>query len=81
MTQLTITLPDEVAQQAEAYARETGRSLENILETYLENVVKARTKLPPLSPRVQALLGALQLPEGMTYEQAKDEYLTNKYLK
>ncbi|MBC8081703.1 MAG: hypothetical protein H7Z21_00700 [Hymenobacter sp.] len=69
MTQLTLTLPDDLALQAEAYARETGRSLENIVAACLENVVKAHTQLPPLSPQVRRLLGAITLPPDFDYSR------------
>lgn len=79
MTQLTLTLPDDLAQQAEAYARETGRSLESLLETYLENIIKAQAQLPPLSPQVRKLLGAITLPPDFDYKQALEDALREKY--
>jgi hypothetical protein len=79
MTQLTLTLPDDVAQRAEAYARETGRDLENLLVAYLENVLKAHAQLPPLSPPVRKLLGAITLPADFDYKQALTDALSEKY--
>ena len=90
MTTLTLTLPDDLVQRAETYAHESGRSLEAIVETYLESIVRESAPgLPPhlaqlrgaisLSPQVAKLYGAVELPPDFDYKQTLADALWEKY--
>ncbi|TGE25551.1 hypothetical protein E5K00_10295 [Hymenobacter aquaticus] len=102
MTQLTLNLPDQLAQQAEDYAKAQGKTLAALVEDTLRSLTtkprltveetkpdatvvflsKQAVTTPALeiSPEILALMGSVTLPEGMTADEARDEYLTAKYL-
>lgn len=70
-TNLILTLDSQVVEQAEAYARAQGKDLTTVLEEYLRHLVHSeKAALPPLSPQLLRLRGAIQLPEGANCKQA-----------
>ena len=81
MATITLTLPDDLMQQAEAYAQAHGKELDELLKDYLQQLLPDPLNAAEISPAILKLMGSVQLPPGMTYEQVKDEYLTNKYLR
>ena len=81
-TTLTIPLEDEALARAEAYAREKGRSLSDLIQEYINWLASEKTSSAlVISPDILALQGSVTLPEGTDWKQARNAYLTNKYLK
>ncbi|UOQ74509.1 DUF6364 family protein [Hymenobacter cellulosilyticus] len=79
MIRLTLNLPDEVAQRAQAYARETGRSLEDIFAAYLQQLKPDPAALPELPPALARLKGAVQLPPDADYKTILAEELQKRF--
>ena len=70
---ITLELNEEVARQAEQYARGQGQSLTALVEDYLRQVTAraSASKLP--APAVQELYGILSLPADFDYKTQRDE--------
>ena len=80
MSTLTLTFDDDLAQQAQEYARRTGTDLSVLVAGLLRPVVAAPArKRRPLSPEVEALYGCISLPPGFDYRTALGEALAEKY--
>ncbi len=81
-SKLTLTIEETLIDKAKIYARQKGRSLSDIIESYLQ-VITADDKLKPVdvSPTVKSLRGSFKLPEGFDYKKELTAILTEKYLK
>lgn len=69
---ITLNLNEEVAQQAEQYARQQSRSLAALVEDYLRQVVQPESARP-LAPAVQELYGIVSLPADFDYKTQRNE--------
>ena len=86
MSQLIITLDDNLLQAAQAYARQHGQELDVLVANLLQAAVRpAQAAEPPaaptrpLSPIVQSLYGSLKLPADFDYRTALEEAIAEKY--
>lgn len=85
MSQLTITLDETVLQAAQDYARRHGQAL----DAWVAQLVTAATQLAetqplakpirPLSPRIQRLFGAVQVPADFDYKKALEETIQERH--
>jgi hypothetical protein len=78
-TKLTLSLEKSVIEKAKLYAKETGRSLSDIVEKYFENLTKASDNNEDIHPKVKKLIGRIKLPDDFDIEKAKEEYFKEKY--
>jgi len=60
-TKLTLTVEKSVIDRAKAYAKQTGRSLSEIIEHYLAAITQEGDK-DELSPKLKKIVGVVQLP-------------------
>ena len=80
-TKLTLTIEKKIIEQAKAYAKSRGRSLSDIIETYLKLIVTDEDqKEIEISPTVKALRGSFRLPDDLDYKKNLTEVLSKKYL-
>ncbi|MGI4733605.1 MAG: DUF6364 family protein [Janthinobacterium lividum] len=80
MSQLTITLDDNLLQAAQAYARQHGQELDTLVASLLQATVQpAALPTRPLSPRIQRLFGAVQVPADFDYKKVLDEAVQERY--
>ena len=79
MSTLTLSLDDELASQAQEYARRTGTDLSVLVAELLRPVVAPIRKRRPLSPEVEALYGCISLPPDFDYKEELGKALTEKY--
>ena len=85
MSQLTITLDDNLLQAAQHYAQQQGQELETLVAELLKAAVQPVMIIPsaaptrPLSPRIQRLFGAVQVPADFDYRKALDEAMQERY--
>ena len=62
-TKLTLTLEKSVIEKAKRYAKQSGRSLSGLVESYLEKVVQTTEDNNEIDPEeFRDLFGSVQLP-------------------
>ena len=81
-TKLTLTIEQEIIEQAKKYAKEKNRSLSDIIENYLKKLTnnkrsKAGKKLNPI---VKSLKASFKMPKDMDYKKELGKRLEKKYL-
>lgn len=81
MSQLTITLDDNLLVAAQAYAQQKGQDLNALVADLLQATVQPPAALPlrPLSPQVQELYGSLKLPPNFDYKTELGEALEERF--
>ena len=78
---LTLSLDDAIIERAKKYASDKRESLSKMVENYFRLVTSNYKKEEKkLSPIVQELLGSIKVPNDFDYENAKYDYLKEKYL-
>lgn len=78
-TKLTLTVEKSIIQRAKSYAKNTGRSLSEIIETYLATITQ-ESYTTDLSPKLKKIVGAVSLPADFDEEEDLREALENKHL-
>jgi len=61
-TKLTLTIEDSVIRKARLYARNTGRSLPELVQNHLEALVEMDIDRSTLSPKLRRIAGIVKLP-------------------
>jgi hypothetical protein len=91
MSQLILTLDDKLLQDAQAYARQQGQELNDLVAKLLQETVRpaaSASKTPTtaveqsiqgLSPRIQRLYGSLKVPADFDYKKELEDGLAEKY--
>ena len=79
-TKLTLTVEKSVIEKAKSYAKQTGRSLSEIIEKYLESITSVEKNDENLSPKLSKLVGAVKLPENFNEEDELRTYFEKKHL-
>lgn len=83
-TKLTLTVEQEVIQNAKEYAKKHDRSLSNIVEEYLKSLslVKSKDKKAKFSKIVRELKGSVKDPDkNKSYKELLQDALIEKHLK
>lgn len=78
-TKLTLTVEKSVIERAKVYAKNTGRSLSELIENYLTTITKEGTN-EALSPKLQKLVGAVRLPDDFDEKEELRSALEKKLL-
>lgn len=78
-TKLTLTVEKSVILKAKSYAAKTGRSLSEIIESYLEALTSENSG-KGISPKLKKIVGSVRLPENFNEEHELREYFDNKHL-
>jgi hypothetical protein len=79
-TKLTLTVEESTIKKAKQYAKNTGRSLSELIENYLETLTEDNTDKTELSPKLKSLLGAVKLPDDFDEEKELRAYMEHKHL-
>jgi len=79
-TKLTLTVEESTIKKAKIYAKNTGRSLSELIGNYLETLTEDNTDKTELSPKIKSLLGAVKLPDDFDEEKELRAYLEGKHL-
>ncbi|HLN94557.1 MULTISPECIES: DUF6364 family protein [unclassified Flavobacterium] len=77
-TKLTLTVEKAVIDRAKLYARNTGRSLSELVERYLETITLEEGDRV-LSPKLKSLVGAVKLPDDFDETTALREAFERKH--
>ena len=79
-TKLTITLEEDVIRLSELYAKQTGRSLTELIENYLKTLTGVNEDNDQLSPKLKQIIGAVKLPVDFDEKSTLDIYFQNRHL-
>jgi macrodomain Ter protein organizer (MatP/YcbG family) len=79
-TKLTLTVEKTIIERAKSYAKKTGRSLSELIESYLENITE-ENYYSDLSPKLKKLIGSVKLPEDFDEEKELRSAIEKKHLK
>jgi len=79
-TKLTLTVEKEVIEKAKSYAKQTGRSLSDIIEKYLESITKEEQTQKNLTPKLKKIVGVVKLPKNFDEEKELKAYFEKKHL-
>jgi hypothetical protein len=79
-TKLTLTVETEVIKKAKSYARQTGRSLSELIETYLETLTDEHQEPQQISPKLKKLIGVVKLPADFDERKELSAYFESKHL-
>jgi Family of unknown function (DUF6364) len=78
-TKLTLSLEKTVIEEAKSYAKKTGRSLSELVESYFKNLTEKSEIPDDIHPKVKKLIGRITLPPDFDEEKVKEEYHKEKY--
>jgi hypothetical protein len=79
-TKLTLTVEKAIIERAKSYAKNTGRSLSELIESYLENITQ-ENYTSDVSPKLKKLVGSVTLPEDFDEDTELRNALEEKYLR
>lgn len=78
-TKLTLTVEKSIIERAKSYAKNTGRSLSELIENYLETITQERGE-EKLSPKLNKIVGSVKLPKNFDQEKELGSYFESKHL-
>ena len=78
-TKLTLTFEKSIIERAKLYAKNTGRSLSEIIENYLD-IITQDNGTEPISPKLKKILRAVKLPKNFDDEKELRSYLEKNHL-
>ncbi len=78
-TKLTLTVEKSTIEKAKYYAKNTGRSLSELIENYLETVTQ-ESREEKLSIKLAKIVGSVKLPKNFDDKNELRFYLENKHL-
>ncbi len=79
LTKLTLTIDQEVVENAKIYAKKNGRSLSSLIEGYLKALSQQEEEVSHLSPRVKSLLGSVKVPADFNYKNILSDSINSKH--
>jgi len=79
VTKLTLTIEKTVIEKAKTYAKNTGRSLSELIEFYLDSITNDAAE-QQLSPRLKKIVGRVTLPDDFDEQKALRSSLEDKHL-
>ena len=72
-SKLTLSIEEEVIEQAKKYAKKEGRSLSSIVEEYLKSISGKKKKKKQDNSKKESLInelcGSVKIPEGKSYDE------------
>jgi len=79
-TKLTLTVEKTVIEKAKSYAKQTGRSLSELIENYLEELTHEHKNKKTLSPKLKKIVGSVKLPKNFDEKRELRSYVERKHL-
>ena len=79
-SKLTLTIEKSVIERAKRYAAQSGRSLSQIIEGYLEKITNEKDSKEDISPKLKQIVGAVKLPKDFDEKKELRKYLEKKHL-
>ena len=79
---LTLSINRDIARKAKVYAKNRGRSLSDVIESYLKMVAnEEQVNANNMTPLVKSLKGSFKAPENFDYKTELTKELSSKYLR
>lgn len=78
-TKLTLSVESQIIERAKKYAKGTGKSLSEIVESFLDEITSTETATGSLSPKLKKLIGSVNLRVDFDEEKEKRTYLEKKH--
>jgi len=78
-TKLTLTCEKSIIERAKLFAKNTGRSLSEITEHYLDTITQDNGT-ETISSTLKKIVGAVKLPKNFAEEKELRSNLENKHL-
>jgi formiminotetrahydrofolate cyclodeaminase len=78
-TKLTLTVEKSVIERAKQYAKNTGRSLSELIENYLDTITQDKNE-EIISPKLKKIVGSVKLPDDFDEQKELRSYLEKKHL-
>lgn len=78
-TKLTLTVEKDIIERAKLYAKNSGRSLSELIEQYLDTITQENSN-QKVSPKLKKLIGSVKLPKGFDDKKELQSYLEKKHL-
>ncbi|EOR93652.1 hypothetical protein ADIARSV_3161 [Arcticibacter svalbardensis MN12-7] len=79
-TKLTLTVDETVIKKAKSYSKQTGRSLSELIEKYLETLTDEHHDAKHISPKLKKIVGAVKLPANFDEKKELGAYFESKHL-
>jgi hypothetical protein len=79
-TKLTLTVQEDIAKKAKLYAKQTGRSLSELVETYLGTLTEEQGKTQQISAKLEKLVGSVKLAADFDEKKELTAYFKRKHL-
>ena len=79
-SKLTLTIEQSIIEKAKRYAKGNGRSLSDIIESYLKVIINEKnSKVIDPSPIATSLRGSFKAPKDFDYKKELSKELSQKY--
>ncbi|MEX2231251.1 MAG: DUF6364 family protein [Cyclobacteriaceae bacterium] len=78
-TKLTLTVEKKIIDRAKQYAQKTGRSLSDLVESYLDNITSTEAEpVNELPEDIKKLFGSVKIPLGLNHKKEIRKILANR---
>lgn len=77
-TKRTLTVEEDVIKKAKSYAKQTGRSLSELIERYLQTLTEEHLEAKQISPKLKKIVGSVKLPADFDEKKGLDAYFENR---
>ena len=80
ITKLTLTIEDSVINRAKQYAKQSGRSLSDLIESYLDNLTKKESsKEKEMNDDLKKLFGVTKIPNTLNHKTEMRKIMHKKH--
>jgi len=76
---LTLSIDNQVIIKAKKYAKNSGRSLSDLIENYLKNITSTEVENFTISPKVKSLMGSFSTPADFDYKIELSKAISEKH--
>jgi hypothetical protein len=80
-TKLTLSIDNQVITKAKKYAKNSGRSLSDLIENYLKSITSSDDENFTISPKVKSLMGSFKVPADFDYKTELSRAISEKHNK
>ena len=78
-TKLTLTVEEVIIKKAKSNAKQTGRSLSELIENYLETLISEHNEPGQISPKLKRIISAVKLPDNFDEKKELKTYFEKKH--